>query len=65
MSCMGSSTFLCRLIIKQLVSTFLYNALFEVEVCLMGKCQSVFGLEMVSSQPKVMHKAESLSKNNI
>ena len=31
----------------------------------MGKCQSVLELEMVSFQPKVMHTAESLSKNNV
>ena len=34
-------------------------------MCRMGKCQSVLELEMVSFQPKVMHKAESLSKNNV
>ena len=31
----------------------------------MGKCQSVLELEMVSFQPEVMHKTESLSKNNV
>jgi len=31
----------------------------------MGKCQSVLEMEMASFQPKVTHKAESLSKNNV